>query len=166
MGLATHLGPWLLGTVKNTTGTTAGTLRNTGATPCIQFRTTAATEQTAGTYAFTLPAGSYIQNVQFVTTTAFATTTPTIQLYINNTSTAISAATNLSAFTTTGVVAVPLATSNPSLVANVGTSDVNILFSLANVTGTTSAVGSGVLVIAYLVRNPDGTIYPTYSTGP
>ena len=32
MGFATHLGPWLLGTVKDTTGTTAGTVRNTGAT--------------------------------------------------------------------------------------------------------------------------------------
>ena len=30
MGFATHLGPWLLGTVKNTTGTTVGTLQNTG----------------------------------------------------------------------------------------------------------------------------------------
>jgi hypothetical protein len=32
MGFATHLGPWLLGTVKNTTGTTAGLIRNTGDT--------------------------------------------------------------------------------------------------------------------------------------
>ena len=32
MGFASHLGPWLLGTVKNTTGTTAGTIRNMGAT--------------------------------------------------------------------------------------------------------------------------------------
>ena len=30
MGFATHLGPWLLGTVKETTGTTPGTVRNTG----------------------------------------------------------------------------------------------------------------------------------------
>ena len=30
MGFATHLGPWLLGTVKNTTGTTDGSIRNTG----------------------------------------------------------------------------------------------------------------------------------------
>ena len=36
MGFATHLGPWLLGTVKNTTGTTAGTIRNTGATVVAQ----------------------------------------------------------------------------------------------------------------------------------
>jgi len=49
MGFATHLGPWLLGTVKNTTGTTAGTIRNTGCTSVAQnatvaFNTTAATQ--------------------------------------------------------------------------------------------------------------------------
>ena len=32
MGFATHLGPWLLGTIKNTTGTTVGTIENLGAT--------------------------------------------------------------------------------------------------------------------------------------
>ena len=36
MGFATHLGPWLLGTVKNTTGTTAGLVRNTGDTVVAQ----------------------------------------------------------------------------------------------------------------------------------
>ena len=39
MGFATHLGPWLLGTVKNTTGTTAGTVRNMGATIVAQTYT-------------------------------------------------------------------------------------------------------------------------------
>jgi hypothetical protein len=32
MGLASHFGPWRLGTVPNTTGTTAGTINNMGAT--------------------------------------------------------------------------------------------------------------------------------------
>jgi hypothetical protein len=36
MGFATHLGPWLLGTIKNTTGTTVGSLENLGATVCSQ----------------------------------------------------------------------------------------------------------------------------------
>ena len=36
MGIATHLGPWLLGTVKDTSGTTAGTVRNIGATMVTQ----------------------------------------------------------------------------------------------------------------------------------
>jgi len=43
MGFATHLGPWLLGTVKNTSGTTAGTVQNTGCTIVAQtFNLTAA----------------------------------------------------------------------------------------------------------------------------
>jgi hypothetical protein len=36
MPSAFHLGPWLLGTVKNTKGTTAGTIRNVGATLAAQ----------------------------------------------------------------------------------------------------------------------------------
>ena len=36
MPSAFHLGPWLLGTVKNTQGTTAGTIRNVGATLAAQ----------------------------------------------------------------------------------------------------------------------------------
>jgi len=44
MGFATHLGPWLLGTVKNTTGTTAGTIRNMGATTVNQTATMTVSE--------------------------------------------------------------------------------------------------------------------------
>ena len=77
MGFASHLGPWLLGTVKNTTGTTAGTLRNMGATAVTQSIAVLYTDITAGTYAFTLPAGSQILDAQFNTTVAYATTTPT-----------------------------------------------------------------------------------------
>ena len=63
MGFATHLGPWLLGTVKNTTGTTAGTIRNMGATIVAQTYTapTAVILATpAAQQMFTLPAGAKI----------------------------------------------------------------------------------------------------------
>ena len=40
MGFATHLGPWLLGTVKNTTGTTAGSVQNMGGTVVAQTNST------------------------------------------------------------------------------------------------------------------------------
>ena len=63
MGFATHLGPWLLGTVKNTTGTTAGTIRNMGATIVAQTYT-APTSVILATPAaqqmFVLPAGAKI----------------------------------------------------------------------------------------------------------
>ena len=102
MGFATHLGPWLLGTVKNTTGTTAGTLRNMGATVVAQSVAVLYTDITAGTYAFTIPAGSQILDAQFNTTVAYATTTPTYALFVN--STAINTAANGSVFTNTGIV--------------------------------------------------------------
>ena len=36
MGFASHLGPWRLGTVTDTTGTTAGTISNMGCTVVAQ----------------------------------------------------------------------------------------------------------------------------------
>lgn len=155
MGFATHLGPWLLGTVKDTTGTTAGTIRNVGACPAAQFKTVAATDITAQTVLAVLPAGAAIQNVQYLVTAAYATTTPTITIFVNGS--AISAATSVSAFTTTGITSIPLATSNPALVANVGTTDAVVSFTQANVTGAT---GAGVFSIAYIVRGSDGSANP------
>ena len=66
MGFATHLGPWLLGTVKNTTGSTAGTIRNMGATVVSQSADVVYGTLT-GT-AFVLPAGAQVTDVTVVTT--------------------------------------------------------------------------------------------------
>ena len=155
MGFATHLGPWLLGTVKDTTGTTAGTIRNIGACPAAQFKTVAATDITANTVLAVLPAGASIQNVQYIVTTTYATTTPSMQIYVNGN--AISAATAVSAFTATGLTSIPLGTSNPALVANVGATDAVVSFTQTNVTGST---GAGVFSIAYIVRGSDGAANP------
>ena len=57
MGFATHLGPWLLGTVKNTTGTTAGTIKNTGCTVVAQSKAVAFGDS-AASLAAALPAGA------------------------------------------------------------------------------------------------------------
>ena len=155
MGLATHLGPWLLGTVKNTTGTTAGTLRNTGATVVSQTVAIAYTDITAGTYAFTIPAGSQILTAQFNTTVAYATTTPTYALFVNGT--AINTAANGSVFTNTGVVNLLIGNNNAAaavLCSNVGTGDAVITFTQANVTATS---GAGFLTLTYVVKQADGT---------
>ena len=155
MGLATHLGPWLLGTVKNTTGTTAGTLRNTGATVVSQTVAVAYTDITAGTYAFTIPAGSQILTAQFNTTVAYATTTPTYALFVN--ATAINTAANGSVFTNTGVVNLLIGNNNAAaavLCSNVGTTDAVITFTQANVTATS---GAGFLTLTYVVKQADGT---------
>ena len=155
MGIASHLGPWLLGTVKNTTGTTAGTLRNMGATAVNQSVAIAYTDITAGTYAFTLPAGAQILNAQFNTTVAYATTTPTYALFVNGT--AINTAANGSVFTNTGIVNLLLGNNNAAaavLCSNVGTGDAVITFTQANVTATS---GAGFLTLSYVVKQSDGT---------
>lgn len=163
MGIATHLGPWLLGTVKNTTGTTAGTVRNIGATHSIQFKTVAYADTTAQTFLAAIPAGSCIQSIAFMTTTAYTTTAPTFAFFVNGT--AINSATAPSGTTagTTGRGGFTLGTSNPDKVSNVGTTDAIIAFTQVNGGGTT---GAGVLEISYIVRNADGTYAPTSSTGP
>lgn len=159
MGFATHLGPWLLGTVKNTTGTTAGTIRNMGATIVAQSVPILYTDITAGTTAFTIPAGSQILFAQFNTTVAYATTTPTYALFVNGT--AINTAANGSVFTNTGVVNLLIGNNSAAgavLCDNVGSTDANITFTQANVTATS---GAGVLTLTYVVRGFDGAANPS-----
>ena len=159
MGFATHLGPWLLGTVKNTTGTTAGTIRNMGATVVTQSKSILYTDITAATVAFTIPAGSQIVDATFNTTVAYATTTPTYVLQVNGT--AINTAANGSVFTNTGIVNLLLGNNNAAgavLCNNVGTGDAIITFTQANVTATS---GAGVLTVRYIVKDSDGSANPT-----
>jgi len=162
MGLATHLGPWLLGTVKSTTGATAGTLRNLGATLVAQSVAIVYTNITAGTYAFTLPAGAQILDASFNTTVAYATTTPTYALFVNGT--AINTAANGSVYTNTGIVNLLLGNNNAAaavLCNNVGSTDAVITYTQANVTATS---GAGILTMRYVVKQADGTYVPTAST--
>jgi len=159
MGFATHLGPWLLGTVKNTTGTTAGTIRNLGTTLVSQSKSILYTDVTAATVAFTIPAGSQIIDATFNTTVAYATTTPTYVLQVNGT--AINTAANGSVFTNTGIVNLLLGNNNAAgavLCNNVGTSDAIITFTQANVTATS---GAGFLTVRYAVKDSDGSANPS-----
>ena len=159
MGFATHLGPWLLGTVKNTTGATSGTIRNLGATVVSQSKAILYTDITAATVAFTIPAGSQILTASFNTTVAYATTTPTYALFSN--AVAINTAANGSVFANTGIVNILLGNNSAAaavLCNNVGTSDAIITFTQANVTATS---GAGVLTITYVVKDSDGSANPT-----
>ena len=158
MGFATHLGPWLLGTVKETTGTTVGNIRNTGATVVSQSKSILYTDITAATIAFTIPAGSQILTATFNTTVAYATTTPTYALFAN--AVAINTAANGSVFTNTGIVNILLGNNTAAaavLCNNVGTTDSIITFTQANVTATS---GAGILTMTYVVKNSDGTQVP------
>jgi len=161
MGLSTHLGPWLVGSVKDTSGNTAGTIRNLGATVVAQVDVLTAAElaaATTATRAFVLPAGSIIVGAQFyATTTVTSGTTATLKLSIGATD--ITAATTISG--TAGVFGLTLSGTGATaagLLANVGTSDTIVTFTTAAVTG-----GAGALLIEYVVRQPDGTYTPSSS---
>lgn len=149
MGFATHLGPWLLGTVKNTTGTTAGTIRNLGATSVGQMATVAYTDA-ATTQAFVLPAGAIITNLALYQTTTFTSgSSGTFTVYVNGTS--IGALTITTG--TAGNLAISASTAGmAALWNNVGTTDAIITY-----TGATLSAGAGTLLIEYIVRNADGS---------
>ena len=151
MGFATHLGPWLLGTVKDTTGTTAGTIRNTGATVVSQSVAIGTGSTTAN--AFVLPAGALITGAQLITTTLYGA--GTVKLSIG----AVDISNTLTLPTTTpGAAALTLGAGGVSaaaLIANVGSTDAIVTYTLASAT-----TGAGTLVITYVVRNSDGTSVP------
>jgi hypothetical protein len=151
MGIASHLGSWLLGTVKNTTGTTAGTVRNMGATIVAQtYNLTAA--QVAGLTGSlgAIPAGSCITNVQFITSTLFASAT-TLKVTIGGVDYAAAAT-----ITAAGVYPQTAAAGFAPTAANSGTTDDLVTFTA---TGT-SSTGAATIVISYVVRSADGTFNP------
>jgi hypothetical protein len=149
MAFASRLGPWLLGTVKNTTGTTAGTIRNMGATIVAQ-EATVAYPATTGTV-FVLPAGALITDVLFYTTTTFATS-GTCKLTIGATD--ITGALNVA---TVGIATFVASTAGVPLYLNVGSTDAIVTFTATY--GATS--GAGQVVIRYVVQGPDGAANPT-----
>lgn len=152
MGFATHLGPWLLGTVKNTTGTTAGTVRNTGAAIVAQTNnlTAAQVAGLTGSLGF-IPAGAMITSVQFLTTTLFASAT-TLKLTIAGVD-----VNTASTITTAGTIVVTNSATFTPVAANVGATDAEITFTA---TGT-SVTGAVTVIVAYVVRNSDGAMAPT-----
>ena len=151
MGIATHLGPWLLGTTRYTTGTTAATTRNTGATQVVQTDVVNF-DDADDSNAFVLPAGSLITAFRFITTTTFDQAT-TITLSIGGT--AITAALTV---TTAGAYQFTAAatTAAAALWANTGTTYKFVTYTVAQ---GASTVGVGLLIVEYVVRNSDGTMY-------
>ena len=156
MGLASHFGPWRLGTVPNTTGTTAGTIRNMGATIVAQTANVAFGDASSST-AVVIPAGALITRMQFITTAAFSSAA-TITLSIGGTAISTS-----STVTNAGsnAVAVAATTGAAALIANVGSTDAIVTYTVG---GTSLTTGTGVLVIEYMVRLSDGTYNPTAQT--
>jgi len=156
MGFATHLGPWLLGTVKNTTGTTAGTIRNMGATIVAQTDPVAYNDA-ATTQAFVIPAGSLILSISIVQTTKFTGTSGVITIFANGTSLATCSA--ITAGSNTNIAFNPTTDAQGAAFNNTGTTDDIITYTMAS-SGTLSA-GAGTLVIQYIVRDSNGNANPT-----
>ena len=159
MSIASRLGPWLLGTVKNTTGTTAGNIRNMGVCSVAQTDSVAYTDS-AASVAFVLPAGSMITNIALYSTTAFTGTSPTFKVTIAGVDvTTANALTSGTAFN--GALALAQTAAAGAVLNNVGTTDAVVTYTIG---GTSLTAGVGTLLVEYLVRNADGTYNPTSFT--
>jgi hypothetical protein len=171
MGFATHLGPWLLGTVRNTTGTTVGSIENCGATMVSQTFKKNYTGQAASATTDTicvLPAGAQIQLIHIDTLVAFTGSTAanvtigdgsTAALYWASTdvtsqgrAAASNAATKLSAWVGAASTTAPNG-------AGIGSTDVKVI---ATMTPTVAAVTAGTVqyTVIYTVANSDGSQFP------
>lgn len=171
MGFATHLGPWLLGTVKNTTGTTAGLIRNTGAAVVVQTKKVTLASVATGTTTtlFTIPAGSHILQVlvdtlttlsgnSITSATAVIGTSGTTNLFFPSTSILTAGRANPT-LTTTQVTAYAGAASTASPDGiGVGTSDV--IVQMVSTVDATPTAGIVQVTMAYIVANSDGALVP------
>jgi hypothetical protein len=179
MGFASHLGPWLLGTNKYTTGTTAGTIQNMGATVVLQdadYTTpggvaTDAPYTGATTLLAVLPAGAIIHAIIADVTTAFvgASGATTLTFSTGNATTGLSSnfasGSTLGTLSGTSTLAVGRSTITPNttnlaLYNNIGTTDllINLVFATA---GNYTSGGSVNVQIVYAVRGSNGAMYPT-----
>jgi hypothetical protein len=145
MSVVTFTGPIKAGDVLNTTGTTAGTIKNVGFVVMAQaVAITQATTATALGTAIVIPANSHIVNIQVLATTAWTGAATTISIGTSATSTELVSAGSLSAI---GLAALTPGTdaTRTAKWTNVGTSDV-IIYALSANTGS----GVGDLVVRYI----------------
>ena len=171
MGFATHLGPWLLGTVRNTTGTTVGTIENCGATVVSQTFKKDYTGQAASATTDTicvLPAGAQIHFIHIDTLVAFTgSTAANVTIGDGTTAALYWASTDV---TSQGRAAVSNAaaklaawsgaasTASPNGIG-IGSTDVKVI---ATMTPTVAAVTAGTVqyTIIYTVANSNGNQFP------
>ena len=152
MGFATHFGPWLLGTVKNTTGTTSGVIQNMGNTVVNQSTTVAFGTLTGD--AFVLPAGAQVTHVTIVTTTVFSAAT-TLKLSIGGVD-----FTTTGTITSVGGVNLNANATTPGGWLNVGATDAIVTYTMA---GTSLTTGAATVFVMYAVKGSDGAAYPSAS---
>jgi len=175
MGFATHLGPWLLGTIKDTTGTTVGTIRNTGATmvaQTVQLNMVGATSAAAIT-CFTLPAGAHIVDFIVDTLTTLSGTVTAAVMTIGTSTTAnlfypsttiLTAGRQSPTLTTTQVTAYAGASSTaaPNGIG-IGSTDVIVVATPTFTTGAPSTAGIVQITCRYIVADSTGALVPSAS---
>lgn len=150
MGFATHLGPWGTGTVKDTTGTTAGTIRNVGLSVLSQATPLAA--GAAATTVAVLPAGSQILNIYINTTTIFNAATT---LTIGDGTTANKYLTSTT-ITSVGLISADAGNLVNTEINNIGTSDVLVTATL----GGSAVTGNATITVVYVQKASNGTANP------
>ncbi len=147
MATSTFTGPLKAGDVLNTTGTTAGNVKNVGFVEMSQ-QVAVVQSATAAATTICIPANSTIIAVDLYVTTVWssATTTYTISVGTSATATELVAATNANAI---GKLVLSPGTdaTRTGLWVNTGTSDV-IIYVLSGAPSTTA--GAGTLVVRYI----------------
>lgn len=145
MGTTTFTGPIKAGDVLNTTGTTAGSVKNVGFV--IMAQTAAITQAGTATAAATgicIPANSHIVQIQVLATAAWSGAASTISLGTTTAANQLVSAGSVGAVGLNNLVPGTDAT-RVAKWSNVGTSDV-IIYALSANTGT----GVGDLVVRYI----------------
>jgi hypothetical protein len=145
MGTSTFTGPIKAGDVLNTTGTTAGTVKNVGFVMMVQaIPITQADTAAALATSIVIPANSHIVNIQVLASVAWSGAASTISLGTSATATELVSAGSIAAI---GLAALTPGTDATRTLkwTNVGTSDV-IIYALSANTGA----GVGDLVVRYI----------------
>jgi hypothetical protein len=166
MGFSTMSGPLRTGTVRYTTGTTAGSVANVGCVELTQSKAIGSSSSvpTAATYTIGwIPAGAQINAIDIDTLTAFTFTggtTPAATITVGDGSTANKYVTTTT-ITSAGRASLATTGSYANWV-NIGTSDVPIVVTLA-FTGTPTSVDAGYIqaTVRYTQHASDGAQAPT-----
>lgn len=152
MGWSSLSGPLRSGTVKDTTGTTVGSISNMG---CAVLSQTAALGLTTST-PFVLPAGAQILEFLIDVTTTF-TSGATLAVGDGTTANAF-----VTAITTpaAGRQAPTLTAAQLAAMYNIGTSDIKVTVTMA---GTTAVAGAGYITVVYVQHASNGATAPVSS---
>ena len=152
MGQTTFQGPLTAGTVKDTTGTTAGSVRNVG--NAVLSQSTAIPAAAGTTTVAVLPAGSQILDIYVNTTTVFSAATT---LTVGDGTTANKFVTSTT-ITSVGYIDTLAASKlDTTAVNNIGSSDVLLVATTAG----SATTGAATITVVYIQKTSSGTEGPT-----